>query len=467
MNTDIPLTIDRSAPPPAGRPKDVRFPDYFEHILANGLKVIVYEQTKLPTLSFHLVAHGGSAFDAALPGLAGMTAELLTKGTPSRNATRIVEEIEYFGASLGAGAGWDSSSVGVSLLSKHLESVAEVFADVIRNANFPDEELERLRRQRLASILQRKANPASLAHDAFCAAVFGAHPYGFPSDGTEASVTAMDRAHIAEFHARRFIPNNSFLVAVGDASPDRIVRVAESLFGDWESATRDTDALSAIPITESRVLIVDRPNAVQSSIVAGHSGISRSNPDFITVALMNTLFGGYFGSRLNLNLREDKGYTYGAHSRFDARVQEGPFIASADVRNEVTAPAIEEIRKEIARLCEEPVDAKELTTVQNYVTGNFPIQIETPVQVAQRIIAIELYGLEKSYYNSYNSRVLAVTTEDISRAARNYLHPERLIIVAAGKASELRESLAQFGRVDVYDPDGRIMLNQETEKSIK
>ena len=167
MNTDTPQTIDRSIPPLSGQPKDVRFPEYFEQTLANGLKLIVYERTKLPTVSFHIVAHGGSSFDAAMPGRATMMAELLTKGTGTRKATEIVEQIEYYGASLGSGAGWDSCSVGVSLLSKHLEPVAEVLADIVRNATFPEEELERLRRQRLASILQRKANPSALAYDQF------------------------------------------------------------------------------------------------------------------------------------------------------------------------------------------------------------------------------------------------------------------------------------------------------------
>jgi zinc protease len=464
MNTDTPQSIDRTTPPPSGQPKDVRFPDYFETTLAGGLKLIVYEQTKLPTVSLHIVAHGGSAFDAGIPGRASMTADLLTKGTGSRKATEIVEQIEYYGASLGSGAGWDSCSVGVSLLSKHLEPVAEVLADIVRNATFPEDELERLRRQRLASILQRKANPSSLAYDQFCAAVYGDHAYAFPSDGTEASVSAMQRESLADCHAQRFVPGNCFIVAVGDVSPEKILRMAETLFGDWRTPPAFEQPIPPTVVSQAgRVIVVDRPNAVQSSIIVGHAGLSRSDPDFIPVSVMNTLFGGYFGSRLNLNLREDKGYTYGAHSRFDARMQEGPFTASAEVRNDVTEFAVEEILKEIIRMRDETVSEKELTTVRNYITGNFPIQIETPVQVAQRIITMELYGLEKSYYNTYNSRVLSVTADDVRRVAGSRLHPDRMTIVAAGKASVLRKTLERFGAVEVRDPDGAALNNEETE----
>jgi zinc protease len=467
MNKDTKQPVDRSVPPAPGRAKDVHFPEYFEHTLPNGLKVIVYEQKKLPTVSFHIVAHGGSVCDGATPGLASMAAELLTKGTPSRNATTIVEEVEYYGASLGSGAGWDSCSAGVSLLGRHLTPVVEVLADVVRHAAFPEEEVERLKNQRLASLMQRKANPASLAYDHFCAAVYGSHPYAFPSDGVEESVAAMERDALAAFHRARFSPEHSFIVAVGDVSPEQTLEVAQRFFGDWLSCGEPLPEPPPLqtPVS-SRVLIVDRPGAVQSSIIAGHAGIARNNPDFIRVSLMNTIFGGYFGSRLNMNLREDKGYTYGAHSRFDARMQAGPFSASAEVRNEVTEAAVEEIRKEIIRLCEDSVPEQELTAVKNYITGNFPIQIETPAQVAQRIITIELYGLEKTYYNSYNSKVLAVTAEEIRQAARTYLQPDRLIIVAAGKASDLHASLTRFGVVEVCDPDGRPINNDETENSI-
>jgi zinc protease len=460
MSTTDSMPLDRTKPPLPGAPKDVSFPDYFEAALSNGLKVIVYERSDLPIVAVHVVARSGSFHDGGLPGIATMMAEVQTKGTASRSAIDVVEQIEFLGGSIHAYAGWDSSSAGISILSKHVDHAMEVLADVVRYPSFPDEELERVREQRLAHILQRKSSPNGLAASRFARAVYGTHPYAFPPDGTESVIASIQRAALEEFHRSAYTPANVFLIAVGDISPDRMMPIAERLFGDWDARTEPLpDRLPPVPMPRTLVHVVDRPSAVQSSLLVGHPGIERSNPDYILVSFMNVLFGGYFGSRLNLNLREDKGFTYGAHSRFEARRQAGPFSAGADVRNEVTDRAIDEILSEIRRLTNEPVPAEELQNVKNYVTGNFPVQIETPSQVAQRILTIELYRLGKTYYNSYNSRVLAITEDDVLRAAQTYLQPDRLAIVAAGKGVLLRDTLARFGPVQVFDADDNELEN--------
>ncbi len=452
------LPLDRSKPPKAGPPKDVKFPDYSEETLPNGLKLIVYEQHELPTVAVSLVIRGGSMNDGAAPGLASMTGELLTKGTAKRNATAIAEEIEFLGGSLGAGAGWDNSTVSLSILSKYLDKGMEIMADAVLHPAFPAEELDRSREQRLASILQRKANANALAGIQFARAVYGGHPYGKPSDGTEASIKGLTREQIVDFHAKYFLPNNGFIVAVGDVTPKRMRELVSGLFKDWKRASVPGTAFPPIAdVAAQKIEVVDKPGAVQSAILVGHVGVERKNPDYIPVTVMNTLLGGYFGSRLNLNLREDKGYTYGARSGFDARLYRGPFSAGAEVRNAVTDSSVAEILKEIGRIRTEPVPQKELDGVKSYLTGMFPIQIETPSQVASRIVAIEMYGLGKGYYNSYNSKIGAVTADDILRVAKKYLHPDKLVIVCAGKADLLKTTLAKFGSVEMFDADGNIL----------
>lgn len=458
------MTLDRSRPPKPGVPKDVPFPDYFEHTMANGMKVIVYEDHSLPIAAVNVVARGGSYFDGAHPGLASMTAELLTKGTTTRSATDIVEDIEFLGGSIGSGAGWDTMSVGISILSRHLDRAMEVIADVVLQPSFPDDEVERVREQRLADILQNRSSPAALAYERFSSAVYGTHPYGLPQDGTEHTVAALQSPIMHDFHRKRFTAGNMFITAVGDVEPDRMVDIAERLFGDLGGDAAPSPDGSVIALPESRpVQVVDRPSAVQSSILIGHAGIARDHEDYIPVFLLNMLLGGYFGSRLNLNLREDKGYTYGAHARFDARRQAGPFAAGAEVRNEVTDRAIEEILKEMQQMRDAPVSGEELAKVQSYVTGSFPLQIETAAQVAQRIVMIEIYGLEKDYYTKFNSRILALSAEDIQRTAQTWLHPDRAAIVAAGRGSLLRNTLERFGPVELFDAKGARIPDVESQ----
>ncbi|MCZ7557961.1 MAG: insulinase family protein [Bacteroidia bacterium] len=458
--TPLHPAFDRSRPPLCGTPKDVLFPDYFEHALSNGLRVLVYEQPGFPLATMQLVARGGASRDGDVPGLAAITSELLIKGTRRRSSHDIAEEIESRGGSIWSGAGWDSCVVGIGILSRHIPHAFDVLADTVRNPAFAEEEIERLKEQRLADILQDKSNPTVLAWHRFCGAVYGEHPYGRPQDGTEASLAVIDIERLRASHAERFSPSQCFLLVVGDASPAQIVALAEEHFGDWSVPTaEDAGSMPIPPLSGRQVHVVDRPTAVQSSIVVGHPGIARNSEDYIPVSLMNTLFGGYFGSRLNLNLREARGYTYGAHSRFDARMQQGPFAAGAEVRMEVTDLAIEEVLTEMRRMREEVIPEDELAKVQSYLTGSFPLQIETPSQVAQRIVTIELYGLSKTYYNHFNSTVLSLRPEDIQRVAVQYLNPDDAVIVAAGRGKQLRNTLERFGRVQVFDADGQVIPN--------
>jgi zinc protease len=444
-----------SVPPVPGIPKTTVFPEYFETTLANGLRLLVIEHRALPIISLRLVINRGSMYDGNLPGLASMTGELLTRGTTHRTAVQIAEEIDFVGGQLAAGSDWDASFVTVSVLRKHLETGLSIMEDVTLHPSFPPDEFDRLKDQRIAMLLQRNCDPEFLADRAFAETVYGRHPYAQQTVGTLHSVDAVRNDDCIRFHSNAYIPTDAILAVVGDISPAEAMDTVQTMFGYWPRrniAIHDSPEIQALNGT--RIVVINRPGAVQSAIRIGHTGIARKNDDYIRVSVLNTLFGGYFQSRINQNLRETHGYTYGAHSSFDARKYEGPFIISADVRNEVTVPAITEILNEIQRIRDTRVDESELSTVKRYIIGSFPLQLETPSQIASRAISIELYGLSKSYYSIFNDKVAAITVADIQTMARKYLHPEALAIIVAGDAEHIAPSLAQFGQVTVIETEG-------------
>lgn len=453
--------LDRSKPPKPGKIKTVLFPRYFEKELENGFKFFVVENHEQPIISMNLVVRTGSTYDAALPGLASVTAELLTKGTKTRTATQIAEEIDFVGGSLSSSADWDASRASVTVLKKHLDVGLSILSDVVLNPTFPDSEIARVRDQRLASLKQSKAEPSYLADTRMAAVVFGNHPYGNPAGGTEKSVTAMNRSDFLKFHTTAYLPNNAFIVVAGDITPAEVVAKIESAFGSWQRATAPVQEFPVVKgLNGAKVAIVDKAGAVQSAIRVAHLGIAKNDKDFIKLNVLNTLFGGYFNSRINLNLREKHGYTYGATSIFDARKLPGPFVISVDVRNEVTDSAIVEILEELKRLQDEPISSDELKMVKNYLIGMFPLQIETPAQVAAGVINIELYGLPKSYYNTYRTKVGAITSRDLQAAAGRYVHPENIAIVISGNSEAIKAAVNKFGPVEIFNADGEALLGK-------
>jgi predicted Zn-dependent peptidase len=445
---------NKSAPPIPGVPKATTFPQYFETTLANGLRLLVIEHRALPIISLRLVIKSGSLYDGNLPGLASITGELITNGTTSRTATQIAEQIDFVGGQLAAGSDWDASFVTVNVLRKHLETGLRLMEDVTLHPAFPPEEFDRLKNQRVAILLQKNCDPDFLADRTFAETVYGRHPYAQQTMGTLQSLASVHNDDFIRFHSAAFVPPNAILAVVGDISPAEAMDNVQAMFGQWPVGDLPFQYFPEIPaMTGIRIVVVDRPGAVQSAIRIGHSGIARKNDDYIRVSILNTLFGGYFQSRINQNLRETHGYTYGANSSFDARKFEGPFIISADVRNEVTAPAVAEILNEMRQIRDKQVKESELSTVKSYIIGSFPLQIETPSQIASRAITIELFGLSKSYYSTFNDKVAAITAADVHAMARKYFHPDALAIVIAGNAEEIAPSLAQFGPVTVIETE--------------
>jgi zinc protease len=450
--------LDRSKPPKSGPPKDVEFPDYFDTTLANGINLLVIENRKIPAVSVRLVfKNAGSYYDNGKYGLASLTAELLTKGTKTRSATQIAEEIDFLGASLSSGSDWDGSYVSLSALKKHLDKGIDVLADVVVNPTFQEEEITRVKEQRLSSILQGKDDVGNLSDKRFNKVVFGEHPYAYPSEGTEESVKNLSKADFEDFYYNHYLPENLILAFVGDITKEQAIDIVNNKFKDFIRKIPPENDIKLYLIDDTKpnsVYVVNKAGAVQSNLRIGHIGIKRNNPDFLAVTVMNTILGGFFGSRINLNLREKHGFTYGARSNFNSRFYPGEFSVDADVRNEVTDSSISLVMDELKKIVQQDVTDDELQMVKNFLTGIFPLQLETANAVATRVINLKLYNLPKDYYNKYISNINSLTKEDILNAAKKYIYPDKLYIVVSGDANAVKDKLNKFGEVQVFDSDG-------------
>ena len=454
--------LDRTKSPKSGPPRDISFPDYFDIILDNGINLLVIENYKIPAVSVRLVfKNAGSYFDAENYGTASVTAELLTKGTESRSATQIAEDIDFFGGNLSAGSDWDGSYISLSILRKYLNEGIDILTDVVLNPVFSEEEISRLKEQRIASIIQGKDDPGTLSDRMFNRVVFENSPYEYPHEGTEESIKKIQRNDLLNFYKTHYLPSNLILAFVGAISKEEAVEIVSEKFGKWNVNTigssrslKTENKNKPKEFSNNHIYIVDKPSAVQSNIKIGHVGIERNNPDFIAVTLMNTVLGGYFGSRINLNLREKHGFTYGARSGFSPRIFPGEFSVETDVRNEVTDASIKLIAEELKRITSEEITDEELQLVKNYLTGLFPMQLETANAVATRVINLYLYNLPKNYYSTYISNINKLTKGDVLKAAKKYIHPDDLYIIVSGNSDAVKENLSKIKPVKIYDADG-------------
>ncbi len=443
------------APTPA-RPYD--FPDVERITLDNGLRVLVARTTNAPLVTVRAVVRSGAAHDSASKaGLATLMANLVDEGAGSRNAIQLAEAIGDLGASINAGADWDASFVNLDILRSQLPRGFEIFADVLRSPRFDNADFERVKRERLTSLLQQRDQANAIATNRFAQFVYAGTPYGNPMLGTEATVGGITRNDIRNFYNRHWVPNNTSLIMAGDIDVTTARELANRYLGAWKRGADVPDvSVSAPSIEQSRIFLVDRPAAVQSEIRVGHAGVSRSTEDYFPLITMNAILGGIFTSRLNLNLREKHGYTYGARSQFAFRRQAGPFLASTAVRNEVTTESVRETVGELKRLRTGDITESELKFAKDYLMGVFPATVEAASQLAQRIQELELYGLPPDYFDQYRQRIAAVTKNDIARVAQKYVNPDRSVILVVGKASEVHGPLQALGyNVGVYDIEGR------------
>jgi zinc protease len=457
-NTDLSLL-----PKPKADPKLV-LPAVQRRKLSNGLEVLVVEHHELPVVSMNLVMKMGAAGDpASKAGLASLTADLMDEGTTTRDALQISDQLTRIGSGVSVNAGWDSTTAGLRTLTRHLDRALEIYADVVTNPAFPEKELQRLRAQRLAGLRAQRDDPNSVAGLVFQKALYGGnHPYGHPLSGDEASLQSLSADDVRKFYETYYRPNNSALIVVGDVKPDAVVAKLEKAFMNWKSAHVPAVDVSAAPVQRdhSMIYLVDRPGSVQSVIQIGQVAAPRSSPDYFPLFVMNRILGGASSARINMNLREDKGYTYGAGSSFSFRRGAGPFVAQAPVQGFSTKESVVEFLKEIRGVRGEmPVTALELDLAKQAVVRGFPRGFETPDQIANQLELIVTYDLPDTYFNSYIERVQAVTLEDVNRVANRYLQPDRLAVVIVGDRSKIEQGLRSidgFGdRISLVDSEGR------------
>jgi zinc protease len=446
----------RQMPAPLA-PRPLNIPEPIEATLANGLRLVMVEDKRLPLISFRLAIRSGDANDPSeLPGLSDMLSSLLTEGTATRTSRQLAEEIERLGATLSVGSGADFTTVAASTISIFAEEVLDLMADVVLRASFPQNEIDLARVNTKQLLIQQRAQPTFLASERLAQVIFGAHPYSRISP-TEEMLDAMTRDDLVRFHRSVFIPNNAAMIVVGDFDQDAIVARIENLFTEWQPGTKPDLNFPSPPKRSAReAYLVDRPGSAQSNIVIANSAITRDNPDYFPMLLMHTILGANASSRLFMNLREEKGYTYGAYSNLDARRLAGTFRVSAEVRTLVTEASLREFFFELERIRSERVADEELSNAKAYLSGVFPIRIETQDGLIDQLVSINMLDLPRDFLHTYRDRVNAVTAEQIQNVAEQYVTPDRAAMVIVGDAAEVIKQIRPFTEViQIYDTEGK------------
>jgi zinc protease len=457
--------VDRSRLPEVTGEVPVAFPAFQRDTLRNGLRLIVVERPDIPFVNLRLVLDGGYAADQfARPGTSNMAMAMLDEGTKTRNALQISEELALLGASLSAGSSLDTSSVSLSALADKLAPSLDVFADVLLNPVFPEKELDRLRKIYLAALRQEKTQPTSMALRVVPRLLYGAgHAYAQPltGTGTEETLAALSREDLASFHAEWFKPNHATLIAVGPVTAASLKPQLEKLLGNWPAGDIPAKPVTTVTSRPSNTLyLLDRPGADQSVIFAGQLIPPRADPDDIAIEAMNDVLGGLFTSRLNMNLREDKHWAYGAYSfAYDARGQR-PLLAYAPVQTDKTAESLAEIRDEFVSLVgDRPATPEEVSLVKRSNTLSLPGQWETGAAILDSISELVEFGLPDDYWNNYAAAIRALTPEKVNEAAQNYLRPSDLVIVVVGDRKLIEPKLRDLGfdKVQLVNADGELI----------
>jgi predicted Zn-dependent peptidase len=424
---------DRSKAPALGPPPRLDLPDIQKKVLSNGLPVWIIERHKLPLVQINLMVQAGATDDPQGKfGLASFTAAMLDEGAGRRSALEIADAIDFLGADLTTSSSFDASAVRLNVPVARLEEALPILADVVLRPTFPQPDLERLRQERLTSLLQARDDPQSIAGMAFNRIVFGpAHRFGTGAIGTESTIKSFTADDLRRFHGTYYSPATAALIVTGDVSAS-VLPLVEHLFGSWNTpAPKRTPVSAAPPLTSRHVYLVDKPGAEQSQIRIGGIGAARSTPDYFPLLVMNTILGGSFTSRLNQNLRETHGYTYGAFSMFDLRLAPGPFSAAAGVQTDKTADALREFFKELEAV-RKPVGSEELTKAKNYIALGFPGEFESIGDLSRHTEELIVYKLPDDYFERYIPNVQAVSADAAQQAAMKYIQPSRMAVVVVG-----------------------------------
>ena len=449
--------IFRKVAPAPLPPRPISIPTPRETTLRNGLSLVVVEDSRLPLVSYRLAFPVGGAFDPPeLPGLTDLLAGLLPEGTQSKTSKELAEEVARMGASLSAGATSDYTLVGASALSNFNDSILGLMADVILEPSFPENEVELAKQNTKESLRQQRAQPSFLASEMVSRVMYGEHPYSIVAPTPE-SIDRSSRDDFVKFHRSKLVPNNAFFIVVGDVRYEDIVSRIESLFSTWESGEKVVANFPAPPVrTKRTAYLVDRPGSAQSNIVIANSGIIRTSPDYFPMMLMHTVLGATASSRLFMNLREDKGYTYGAYTNLDARRTAGTFRATAEVRTPVTGDSLKEFFYELERIGNQPVSKKEIADAKSYLTGVFPIRLETQEGLTDQLVQIKMLNLPNEYLQNYRDRIQAVTVQDIQRVAQKYIKPDEAALIVVGDGALVMDQIKPYSEdIEVYNTSGK------------
>ncbi len=456
-------TVDRATLPTPGPLPEVKFPAFQRATLSNGLKIILAERHSVPMVNFSMMVDAGYASDQfAGPGTAKLAMDMLDEGTTRRTALQISDELEALGANLATSSDLDSSTVSLSTLTSTLDPALDIYADVILNPSFPESDFKRLQKQRIAGIQREKTEPLRMAMRVFPKFLYGSnHAYGNPltGSGTETSVAKLTPADMRKFHDTWFKANNATLIVVGDTTMDQIKPTLEKLFGGWKAGEVPAKNLGHVePQKKSAVYLIDRPGSLQSIIFAGHVAPPKSDPDEIAIETMNTILGGSFTSRVNMNLREEKHWSYGARTIIASARGQSPFIAYAPVQTDKTKESMIEMDKELRGILgKRPITEEELILAQKNETLKLPGSWETDSAVGSSIGEIVRFGLPEDYFSAYPDKVRALSLNDVTKAAEKVVHPDQLVWVVVGDRAKIEPGIRElgWGGIQLLDTDGK------------
>jgi zinc protease len=447
---------------------DVNFPPYDTRTLDNGLQVVAVLHHEQPIVSMRMLVRAGGALDPPQKlGLANLAASLLDQGTATQSASEVNDAIDFMGGAMGAGAGADLTFVNVVVMKDSFEAGLRILSDMARHPGFAQAEIDRQRQQAMSSLQVNFEDPDFVANAVFDRLVYGFHPYGLPQDGTPDTLSAITRDDIVAYHQRYFVPNNAIVAIVGDVTAEEAFAGVSKIFGDWPRREVPKATLTAPPDPTRRVVVINKPDAVQTEVRVGHLGIKRGNNDYMAVNLALRILGGEGANRLHQVLRTERSLTYGAKADMDALLETGDFEASTNTRSEATGEVLRLIVDEFWRLQRERVGDRELNDAKAYLTGSFPLTIETPDAIATQVLNVLFYGLPVEQLQSFRQRVNAIRPDDIERVARYFLHPDRLSIVLVGNAAAFLPQLRSqgFNNVDVVNMTDLDLLAVDFRKS--
>ncbi len=451
--------IDRNKIPSAGKLMPFNFPRFKRFICDNGLKVLLVEHDDLPIVNFELCFKASPLIEeSGLEGLASMTANLMSEGTKRRNSEQIANELEHYGIDYSAAADWDSTNFSLTCLSNYTEKAFEIFSDILQHPVFPEKEVQRVKKERMADRQRSIDSIGKIVSEQFSKLLYEGHRYAAPLRGSMESLKNIEREHIQDFYNNFIHFNDAVLLAAGDINEKELRSLVKKYFTkNSVPRNKENPPLKFNKGDSGKVEIIHKEAAQQSEIRIGHIGIDRSNPDHYAVLLLNQILGGYFLSRLNMNLRQEKGFTYGISSAFGFRKITGPFYIAAAVQSEHSAEAVDEIIKEIRKITLEAVTDAELDNAKGYFNGVFPIVFETAEQILGGLAIIESYGLDDDYLRTFREKIDEISKKDVLEAAQKYLYPENLFIVVGGDKSLIEKQFKNNYFVEVYDLHGNLL----------